>query len=69
MKFASPALDAVTRHDPAPDTVSTPALTAQPDAVPSETVYETAPVPDPPLVVKVNPDPNVPLFDVSARAA
>ena len=52
---ASDALVAVTLHVPVDVTVSVDPLMAQPLAVPLPvTAYETEPVPDPPVVVRVN---------------
>jgi hypothetical protein len=66
---ASPALVAVTEHVPALVAESALPLIAQPLAVPLLTVYVTAPVPEPPLVVSVKGVPTVPVTLVTARAA
>jgi hypothetical protein len=47
-------LVAVTTHVPALVLASADPVIAQPSAVPSELVYDTAPVPDPPLVFNVS---------------
>ena len=65
----SAALVAVTEQVPAEVTLSDAPDTVQPLAVPSVAVYETAPLPEPPLVVSVSALPAVPLVEVTLRAA
>ena len=43
------------------------AVSVHAEAVPLTTAYVTAPEPDPPEVVSVNPDPSVPEDDVTTR--
>ena len=71
-KLWSVALVAVTVHVPAVllDRVyGGEALIAQPEAVPSTVAKVTAPVPEPPEVVKLNGDPNGPDVDVTVTGA
>jgi len=65
----SAALVAVTEQVPADVTLSEEPETAQPVAVPSTTANDTAPVPEPPLVISVSAVPKVPLVDVTVSAA
>jgi hypothetical protein len=57
-------LVAVTVHVPAADLLKFPDVIEHP--VP-ETVYETEPVPEPPLVCNVIDEPNVPVVEVIER--
>jgi hypothetical protein len=68
-KLPSPALVAVTEHDPADVDVNVDPFTTHPDAVPFDAVKLNAPSPDPPDVVSASGTPNVPLVDVSVSAA
>jgi hypothetical protein len=57
-QLESAALVAVTKHVPVLVTLNTPALMEHPEAVPPALrAYDTAPVPDPPLLVRVRPVP------------
>ena len=58
---------AVTTHVPADATDNNDPDTEQPVAVPSDTAYVTAPVPEPPAVDKVSDEPKVPDTDVIDR--
>ena len=53
----SPASEAVTTQVPALVALRTPAEMAQPEAVPFATLKLNAPAPEPPLVVRVRPEP------------
>jgi hypothetical protein len=67
--LVSAALVAVTLHVPAEDTDREEALTRHPDAVPLVAAKLTAPVPEPPLVVKVNGVPKTPAVEVNVSGA
>ncbi len=67
-KYApSPALVAVTRHDPDEVETKAPFITAQPVAKPSMAVKLYCPVPEPPDAVRVSGVPYVVLVLVSVR--
>jgi hypothetical protein len=68
-KLASPALVALTEQVPAEVEVNVDPPTAHPVAVPLVTVKVTAPVPDPPDVVRVSGVEKVPEVEVTERAA
>ena len=59
---------AVTTHVPADATDNNDPDTEQPVAVPSDTAYVTAPVPEPPAVDNVNVAPYVPAREVTEIA-
>lgn len=67
--MASPALVAVTEHVPAADAVKVEPVTVQPDAVPLAVTKLTAPLPEPPLVVRLSGVPTRPLVEVTVKAA
>ena len=64
----SAALVAVTMHVPAVVATNRPATTAQPAAVPLVTEYDTAPLPEPPVVANGNDEPMGPDCGVTRRA-
>jgi hypothetical protein len=68
-KLASPALVAVTVQVPALVLVNVAPESEQPEAVPSRARNDTAPVPDPPLVVSASGVSYVPVVEVTVRAA
>ena len=57
----------MTRHVPAEPAVKEVPETVQEEAVPVEATYVTLPSPDPPEVVRLSADPNVPLVEVTVR--
>ena len=63
-----PAIVTVTEHVPAPVTDKTPLVSLHPVAVPDVTTYDFDPPDEPPEVVKVRFEPNVPDVDVSVMA-
>jgi hypothetical protein len=63
------ALVAVTRQVPKLVTVSDVPVTTHPSAVPGTAVKVTAPVPEPPAVVRVSGDPRKPVIDETVSAA